>query len=128
MQETWAGSLGQEDPRSRSWHPITVFWPGKFHGQRSLADCSPWGLKETRLSAGHGEEFAFFFWSEMGATGEFRAGGEGDVIWCIFEKDQSRCLWEVRVWRARVEASRLLRRLLPSSRAQGDVGLTQGGG
>ena len=61
MQETWAGSLGQENPRSRSWHPIPVFWPGKFRGQRSLADCSPRGLKETRLSAGHGEEFAFFF-------------------------------------------------------------------
>ena len=23
-----------------------VFLPGKFHGQRSLAGCSPWGRKE----------------------------------------------------------------------------------
>ena len=27
-----------------------VFLPGKFHGQRSLADCGPWGCKGTRLS------------------------------------------------------------------------------
>ena len=26
--------------------PTPVFWPGEFHGQRSLAGCSPWGHKE----------------------------------------------------------------------------------
>ena len=26
--------------------PIPVFWPGEFHGQRSLAGYSPWSLKE----------------------------------------------------------------------------------
>ena len=30
-----------------------VFWPGEFHGQRSQAVYSPWGLKETRLSDFH---------------------------------------------------------------------------
>ena len=45
---------------------------------------------------------------------------KGDQPWVLVENE--------RVWRARVEADRLLRRLLPSSRAQGDVGLTQGGG
>ena len=25
----------------------TVFWPGEFHGQRSLAGYSPWGWKES---------------------------------------------------------------------------------
>ena len=24
-----------------------MFWPGDFHGQRSLAGYSPWGLKES---------------------------------------------------------------------------------
>ena len=24
-------------PWNRKWHPTPVFWPGKFHGQRSLA-------------------------------------------------------------------------------------------
>ena len=30
----------------REWQPTPVFLPGKFHGQRSLVDCSPWGCKE----------------------------------------------------------------------------------
>ena len=30
----------------REWHLTPVFLPGKFHGQRSLADYSPWGLNE----------------------------------------------------------------------------------
>ena len=28
------------------WQPTPVFLPGEFHGQRSLASCSPWGGKE----------------------------------------------------------------------------------
>ena len=27
--------------------PPPVFLPGKFHGQQSLSDCSPWGPKES---------------------------------------------------------------------------------
>ena len=27
--------------------PTPVFWPGESHGQRSLADYSPWGHKES---------------------------------------------------------------------------------
>ena len=34
-------------PWSREWPPTPVFLPGKFHGQRSLAGCSPWGHKES---------------------------------------------------------------------------------
>jgi len=30
----------------REWHLTPVFLPGKFHGQRSLAGYSPWGLNE----------------------------------------------------------------------------------
>ena len=29
----------------RKWQPTPVFLPGEFHGQRSLAGCSPWGHK-----------------------------------------------------------------------------------
>ena len=32
-------------PWRRKWQPTLVFLPGKFHGQRSLADYSPWGHK-----------------------------------------------------------------------------------
>ena len=28
--------------RRRKWQPTPVFLPGKVHGQRSLAGCSPW--------------------------------------------------------------------------------------
>ena len=35
-------------PRSRRWHPTQVFLPEESHGQRSLADCSPW-----RCRVGH---------------------------------------------------------------------------
>ena len=30
----------------RQWHPTPVLLPGKYHGQRSLVGCSPWGRKE----------------------------------------------------------------------------------
>ena len=33
-------------PWRRKWQPTPVFLPGKSHGQRSLADYSPWGHKE----------------------------------------------------------------------------------
>ena len=41
MQETWIRSLGQKIPWRRKWQPITVFLPGKSHGQRSLVGYSP---------------------------------------------------------------------------------------
>ena len=31
----------------RAWQPTPVFLPGESHGQRSLAGCSPQGLKES---------------------------------------------------------------------------------
>ena len=30
----------------RKWQPTPVFLPGESHGQRRLADYSPWGHKE----------------------------------------------------------------------------------
>ena len=42
MQETQVSLLGQEDPLEKKWQPIPVFLPGEFHGQWSLAGCSPW--------------------------------------------------------------------------------------
>ena len=70
MQETWARSLGLEDPLAETmathsnilswrmeWQPIPVFLPGKSHGQRNLAGYSPWGRKgldtTERLSLAH---------------------------------------------------------------------------
>ena len=46
MQETQVQSLGWEDPLEKKMTPTSVFLPGEFHGQRSLADYSPWDRKE----------------------------------------------------------------------------------
>ena len=35
MQERQVRSLGEEDTWKRKWLPTPVFWPGKFHGQRT---------------------------------------------------------------------------------------------
>ena len=48
MQETLVQSLGSEDPWRRKWQPTPVFLPRESHGQRSLADYSPWGSQRVR--------------------------------------------------------------------------------
>ena len=40
------GPWVRKNPWRRKWQPTPVFLPGKSHGQRSLADYSPWGCKE----------------------------------------------------------------------------------
>ena len=49
--DPWDGTI----PWRRAWQPTPVFLPGESQGQRSLADCSPRGCKESdtteRLSA-----------------------------------------------------------------------------
>ena len=42
---------GLEDlPWTREWQPTPIFLPGESHGQRSLVDYSPWGLKESDMT------------------------------------------------------------------------------
>ena len=36
--------------KRREWLPTPVFLPGEFHGQKSLAGCSPWGHKESDMT------------------------------------------------------------------------------
>ena len=50
-QETQVRSLGWEDPLEEGMATHSSILAGKSHGQRSLADYSPWGHKsQTRLS------------------------------------------------------------------------------
>jgi len=35
----WVGKI----PWKRKWPPTSLFFPGKFHGQRSLVGYSSWG-------------------------------------------------------------------------------------
>ena len=37
--DPWIGKI----PWRRQGQPTPVFWPGKFHGQMSMAGYSPWG-------------------------------------------------------------------------------------
>ena len=44
--ETVKGSGVAQGWREGKWQPTPEFFLGKSHGQRRLAGCSPWGLKE----------------------------------------------------------------------------------
>ena len=57
MWETWVWSMCWEDPLRREWLPIPVFWPGEYHGQRSLAGYSSWGHKESATT----EQISLYF-------------------------------------------------------------------
>ena len=47
MWETQLRFLGQEGILEKGMATTPVFLSGEFHGQRSLADNSPWGHKES---------------------------------------------------------------------------------
>ena len=49
MGLVWAGKI----PGSSKWQPTPVLLPGKSHGQRSLAGCSPGGLRVRHVWAQH---------------------------------------------------------------------------
>ena len=51
MQETWIRSLCGEDFLEKGM-ATPVFWPGEFHGQRSLLGYIPWGCKESDVTEG----------------------------------------------------------------------------
>ena len=42
----WVGKISWR----REWQPTPVFFPGEFHGQRSLVGYSPWGHKESDMT------------------------------------------------------------------------------
>ena len=48
--ETGFNSLVGKIPWRRKWHPIPLFLPGEFHGQRNMAGYSPWGPKESGMT------------------------------------------------------------------------------
>ena len=56
----------------RRWHPTPVLLPGKSHGQRSLAGCSPWSLEELDTT----ERLHFHF--SLSCIGE----GNGNPLQC----------------------------------------------
>ena len=56
-------------PWRRAWQPAPVFLPGESHGQRSLADYSPQGLKELGMMVGTEHAcFSTFHWKSNTAS------------------------------------------------------------
>ena len=47
MQETRVQSQTWKDPLEKAMATTPVFFPGEFHGHRSLAGYSPWGCTES---------------------------------------------------------------------------------
>ena len=45
----------------KAWQPTPVFLPGESHGQRSLAEYSPWGCKELDTTEAHGTQRSAFW-------------------------------------------------------------------
>ena len=50
MQETQVQFLARENPLEKEMATHSLFLPGKFQGQRSLAGHSPWGHKELDMT------------------------------------------------------------------------------
>ena len=50
MQETQVRSPGGEDPPEQEMATCSSPLAGKFHGQRSLADYTPWGHNESDMT------------------------------------------------------------------------------
>ena len=64
------------------WQPTPVLLPGKFHGPRSLVDCSPWGRYELDTT----EQLHFYI--SLSCIGE----GNGNPLQCSC-LEVSCCLW-----------------------------------
>ena len=50
MRETWVPSLGWEELLQKGMATHSSILPWRFHGQRSLVSCSPWGRKESTMT------------------------------------------------------------------------------
>ena len=83
----------------RKWQPTPVFLPGKSHGQRSLAGCSPWGRWESDT-----EQLHFQF--SLSCIGE----GNGNPLQCSsLENPRDGGAWWAAVYRVAESRTRLKR-------------------
>ena len=64
MQETQVQSLGWEDLLEKKMATHSTILPGKFHTQRSLVCCSPWGCKELDRTERQ-NTFTFISWKDQ---------------------------------------------------------------
>ena len=62
MQESGFESWVRKIPGRRKWQTTPVFLPGNSHGQRSLADYSPWGHKSRTWLSDWTATINIFLW------------------------------------------------------------------
>ena len=60
MRETWVPSLGWEDPLEEGMATHSSVLAGESRGQRSLAECSSWGHKESDTTERLSTHIQFF--------------------------------------------------------------------
>ena len=80
--DPWVGKI----PWRREWQPTPLLLPVKSHGQRSLVDYRPWGLKESdtteqlhfTISGSDGKASACSAEDPGSITGSGRSPGEGN--------------------------------------------------
>ena len=90
----------------RQWRPTPELLPGKFHGRRSLAGCSPWGRTESDTT----ERLPFHFL--LSCIGE----GNGNPLQCsCLENTRDGVAWWAAVYGVAQSRTRL-KRLSSSSR------------
>src|SRR5574341_185969 len=84
----------------RQWHPTPVLLPGKSHGWRSLAGCSPWGREESDST----ERLHFHF--SLSCIGE----GSGNPLQCsCLENPKDGGAWWAAVYGVAQSRTRLKR-------------------
>ena len=99
----------------RQWHPTPVLLPGKFHGQRSLVGCRPWGPEELDTT----ERLHFHF--SLSCIGE----GNGNPLQCsCLENPRDGGAWWAAVYGVAQSRTRL-KRLSSSSSSRGKKILVQ---
>ena len=87
-------------PQRRQWQPTPVLLPGKFHGQRSLVGCSPWGHEESDTT----ERLHFHF--SLSCIGE----GNGNPLQCsCLENPRDGGVWWAAVYGVAQSRTRLKR-------------------
>ena len=94
--------------RRRQWYPTPVLLPGKSHGWRSLAGCSPWGREELDTT----ERLHFHF--SLSCIGE----GNGNPLQCsCLENPRDGGAWWAAIYGVPQSWTRL-KRLSSSSSSQ----------
>ena len=70
LMKTWIQPLGWEDPLEE--YMRSIFFPGEFHGQRSLVGDSPWGHKESGTAWQLMHHLVFLHICSLGGTALLR--------------------------------------------------------